>query len=475
MLNERFFLLQNFLNSTIMMIRFSASNFLSFKKETEFNMLTDNQKWHKEHIYNYKGDLELLKIASLYGANGAGKSNLIKAINFLKNTVISGDWNPTSLRTFKLDDECDKLPSSFEIEFMKNDKSYIYGITLFNHVVKEEWLFESRFGIEKKDRKIFVRNIDSEGKIKIDLSEDYLHNEQDKIRVELYQNEFLKEHTPFLKLISDSKDNSFDEIKIAYDWFKKNLLIIFPRSRPSGLAERLSRSDEFKIFADTLICSFHTGISSIEVTKQKLDQFFGTDDKEIVDEIKKSLTKKGEILPLRSPDTSEELIAILDGEEPVIKRVISKHANKKGKLFDFLIDEESDGTIRLFDLIPAIYTALSSENTVIIDELDQSIHPALLKELIRKFSCDNTTKGQLIFTTHESNLLDQDIFRRDEIWFVEKDQNGETNLYPLSDYQIRADLDVKKGYLNGRFGAIPFLANLRDLKWDKYVKDEKIV
>ena len=449
-----------------MLVRFVVSNFLSFRKDVEFNMLTDNQKWHPEHIYTFK-NFEILKTAALYGANGAGKSNLIKAISFLKKLVTRGDWNPViDVKPFRLDPACETLPSSFEIEFVKNSRSYIYGLSLLNHSITDEWLFESEVG--KADKKLFTRKT-VDGKTKIDLSFKYIKNEQDKIRIELYQNEFLKDYTPFLKLISESKE-SFEEIKAAHDWFKENLVIIFPRTRPSGLAERLNRSNDFKKFADNLICSFHTGISKIEVNQYDIDQFFGKDDKEVADQIKKELKIEKQIVPLRSPGTREELIAVLEGGKPVIKRVISKHANKEGKLFDFLIDEESDGTVRLFDLIPAIYSAIGGENSVIIDEIDQSIHPALLKELIKKFSSDNDTKGQLIFTTHESNLLDQEIFRRDEIWFVEKDKNGETTLYPLSDYDVRADLDIRKGYLLGRFGAIPFLANLHDLKWDKYVE-----
>ncbi len=451
-----------------MLVRFRVSNFLSFRKDLEFNMLVDSQKWHTEHVYCYK-NLEILKTAALYGANGAGKSNLVKAISFLKKLVTKGDWSSLDLKPFRLDPSCEELNSAFEIEFVKNSKVYLYGISLQNHSIIEESLYETEIG--KPDKKLFSRKIVN-GKAKVELAWKYINNEQDKIRIEIYQNEFLKEYTPFIKLISDSTE-SFEEIKTAYSWFKENLLIVFPRTRPAGLAERLHKSEDFKKFAEGLICSFHTGISEIEVTQNDLDQFFGKDDKEFAEQIKKDLVREGsQIIPLRSSGSREELIAVLHDGRPVIKRLISKHANKEGKLFDFLIDEESDGTVRLFDLIPAFYSAISSETTVIIDEIDQSIHPSLLKELVKKFASDNNTKGQLIFTTHESNLLDQDIFRRDEIWFVEKDKNGETTLYPLSDYDIRADLDIRKGYLLGRFGAIPFLANLHDLKWGNYIEHE---
>lgn len=451
-----------------MLIRFTVTNYLSLKKDVEFDMLPDNQKWHQNHIYSYNS-IDLLKITALYGSNGAGKSNLIKAISLLTKIVTEGDWNPVlDIKPFRLDPSCAKQPTYFEIEFIKNSKPYVYRLSLFNHSVVEESLHESESG--KDERKLFIRKTDN-GRTKIDLSEDYLRNSQDEIRIQLYQNEFLKEYTPFLKLISESKE-SFGEIKAAYEWFINNLVIIFPKTRPTGLVERLSRSKEFKKFTDELICSMHTGITKIEINDIALDQFFGKDDQDIADQIRDGLRHSKQAIQLRMPGNKEEVIAILEGGKPVIKRVISKHANKDGKLFDFFIDEESDGTIRLFDLIPTIYSALISEKTVLIDEIDQSIHPALLKELVRKFSIDQNTKGQLIFTTHESNLLDQEIFRRDEIWFVEKNKNGETGLYPLSDYEIRADLDIRKGYLMGKFGAIPFLANLRDLNWDQYVVAE---
>jgi AAA15 family ATPase/GTPase len=116
---------------------------------------------------------------------------------------------------------------------------------------------------------------------------------------------------------------------------------------------------------------------------------------------------------------------------------------------------------------------LFENSVVVIDEIDQSIHPSLLKSLIRKIMNEERMNGQLIFTTHESNLLDLDIFRQDEIWFAEKKSTGETSLYSMSDFKPRYDLDVRKGYLNGRFSAIPFLGNLMDLKWEQYAEEEQ--
>ena len=164
----------------------------------------------------------------------------------------------------------------------------------------------------------------------------------------------------------------------------------------------------------------------------------------------------------------DELVLVKEGDSYFVKRLILEHKGENDFLTDFYLDEESDGTIRLLDFVPAFQDLLSKNKVFIIDELERSIHPLLIKELVMKFSLDNLSKGQLIFTTHESNLLDQDIFRQDEIWFAEKDENGSTDLYSLSDFKEHKTIDIRKGYLNGRYGSIPFLGNLKDLNWHKY-------
>lgn len=120
------------------------------------------------------------------------------------------------------------------------------------------------------------------------------------------------------------------------------------------------------------------------------------------------------------------------------------------------------------EYLPAFYNVVNTNQTFFIDEIERSIHPLLIKELINKISHDNETQGQLIFTTHESNLLDQSIFRQDEIWFAQKNKHGATELYTLSDFKEHHTIDIRKGYLNGRYGGIPFLGNLKDLNWEKH-------
>ena len=149
----------------------------------------------------------------------------------------------------------------------------------------------------------------------------------------------------------------------------------------------------------------------------------------------------------------------------MIKKPVTYHESSSRSNVVFDIEEESDGTQRLLDIIPAIDMYLNFNVTVIVDEVDESLHPSLLKAIMHKImNSVPAYGGQFIITTHESNLLDYDIYRQDEIWFVEKN-NGSTELYPLTDFKPRADLQLQKGYLMGRFGAVPFLANLKDLNW----------
>ena len=155
-----------------------------------------------------------------------------------------------------------------------------------------------------------------------------------------------------------------------------------------------------------------------------------------------------------------------EGDKYYARRVQAQH-EVNNKLYDFELKEESDGTQRVFDFIPMVQKVKSEACTFVIDEIDRSLHPTLVRALVSKIVTDKGMKGQLIFTTHDAGLLDGKIFRNDEIWFAEKDRETQsTHLYTLDEFKPRADLDIQKGYLNGRFGAIPFLAKLNELNWE---------
>lgn len=452
-----------------MLVRFIVNNFLSFGSEMEFNMFTGTPRRFKEHVYRF-GDIELLKTAAIYGPNGAGKSNLVRAINLLKEIVTGEDGvDQYSIEPFRLALNSELEPTNFEIEYISIGTVYSYGLSVFQGKIVEEWLYRG-----KNSDLIFQRTF-TEGKTDIVVSPALKATQEDELRFKLYEEELLPDNKPLLRMLATAK-RVFPDVKNAFDWFENNLTILDPKTMADGLPVQYLFAPFFKKFVDELLPSLKTGISKLELISVDIDRYFGEDDIEQSEEIKRTLrNSKEEYVVIQERDADHVAVAVKDGNKIVVKRLIAIHEDKKGNIFQFEIKEESDGTQRVLDFVPALYDIIQEPKTLVIDEINQSIHPYLLKELVSKFVSNNSTKGQLIFTTHESNLLDQEIFRQDEIWFAEKKPNGETAFYPLSDYEIRYDLDIRKGYLNGRFGAIPFLGNLKDLKWEQYAEEESVV
>lgn len=446
-----------------MLIRFTAENILSFNKETEFNMLAGDIRRHPDHLFKFP-KIELLKSAVIYGANGAGKSNLFQALHLLRDVVVEGNIDMVAHDSYFRLGQNAKKPTILEVEFITNNVGYAYGISYYAGVVKEEWLYVLHYG-KKDDEIIFERKSNNKGKETLKLSSKYLKSPKDKLLVELYEEDLLKPDNLFIHL---AKDKKFKEITAAYEWFLECMLLIFPKTGNFDFITSFLDSEQFKTFVNETISSFETGIQGIDVQSISLNSYFGEDNIPERERVLRVINS-GESL---SVGTTGNAIALLEDGSPVVKKMVSYHLNEQGNRVEFELMEESDGTLRLLDFIPLLYLLVIAPVAIFIDEIDQSIHPSLLKEFITKVQQIPNKKGQLIITTHESNLLDLDLFRQDEIWFAEKNKTGESHFYPLSDFNVRPDLDIRKGYLSGRFGAIPFLANLKDLNWDKYGKEE---
>jgi uncharacterized protein len=444
-----------------MLIRFIVSNFLSFDQETEFNMISGVFKTHKHHVYN-AGKVDVLKAAAIYGANGAGKSNLIKAINLLKEIVTKGGIDQTiDDKKFKLNKNNFEKPISFDIEFSIDKKIYSYGVSINHNEIVEEWLYES--GITIDDKLIFERSLTTSGKTSIRMAEKFVRTKKEELLIELIEENLLQRNKLLLGMTDYLK---IDELISVRKWFIEKLIVIFPSKNFHGILPLLLNSVPLKKFFDQLLLSFDTGIDQLVSRDQDLEKYLVESKEKLTKEAIEDIVKVSKLL------INEKLSAvIIQGNEGklIVKETVSFHKDNLGESILFKLSEESDGTKRLIDFIPAFHNLLQKDYTYVVDEIDRSIHPSLLCMMIRKIMLDTSTKGQLIFTTHESNLLDLEIFRQDEIWFVEKDnKTGGSQLYSLSEFKPRYDLDIRKGYLKGRFGAIPFLANLQDLNWDNY-------
>ena len=420
------------------------------------------------HVYKTAGT-ELLKLNAIYGANGAGKSNLIRSLALLRDFLVTGNLPIEFLvETFKFDISARKKDVYLGVEFIKDDVPYYYGITINQGIVIEEELQISGLG-KQKDINLFTRTDRADEKnLNLNFSDKVLQDKEASQFPLFLKNEMLERNKPVLFYMQNRQNPVFEPFKKALEWFSADLIPIMPLSRYSGLSLQLESDRKFYKFASQVMQSFSTGIQSIKIDTIPIEDFFGKDDKIKAEKITSELrANPDKVRPFLTEH--EEILFVLNQDKAYAKRLFFLHEEDGGKE-RFSSSEESDGTRRLLEYLPAFYTAIHAEKVYLVDEIERSIHPLLIKELIRKFSLELKTNGQFIFTTHESNLLDQDIFRPDEIWFAEKNKEGSTELCALSEFKEHHTIDIRKGYLNGRYGGIPFLGNLKDLNWEKYAE-----
>jgi AAA15 family ATPase/GTPase len=451
-----------------MLIRFIVKNLFSFKELTEFNMLPGRFNRLSHHVFKADG-IELLKLNALYGANGAGKSNLIHALAILKEFLLEGEM-PIELitETFKFNKKSKTEDVYLGIEFIKEDVPYYYGLTINQGIIVEEELQIS--GLSKKEDKLLFIRTDNVGEknIEIIFSKEVQEDTEAAMFPTFLKNEILERNKPVLFYMKNRINKVFDPFKRALEWFEKGLELIYPHSRPNAMIFLLEDDNLFHEFATQIMRSFNTGIQDIYVDTIPIEDYFGENNKQEAEKIESDLRANSGRMKFRRTQF-EDVVFVLKDNKAMAKRISFSHREDDGNI-KFKFSEESDGTRRLMEYLPALFSAVIKCKTYFIDEIERSIHPLLIKELIKKFSHDTEIKGQLIFSTHESNLLDQEIFRPDEIWFAEKSKQGATVLYALSEFKEHHTIDIRKGYLNGRYGGIPFLGNLRDLNWEKYAE-----
>jgi uncharacterized protein len=453
-----------------MLIRFSIRNFFSFDETKELNMIP-NQKYRRlgHHKYAIQG-FEILKMTALYGANGAGKSNLIKALALLKELVLN-EKVPNRLKEtqFKFQDLSKPHPQILAIEFFQGDVAYLYALEIVQNVVQTEELYESGLG-KRPDKLIFERKTDEKGKISLTFLDAFEKDVESKVLKNVIAKHLAKPNQSILKLLVSLNSPFLESVQHAFEWFEDTLELIHPDSKPQALANRIDLEADFRAYAKEMMCSFHIGITDLRSSKQKLKDFMGEGQQAALEQITQIIEQSPNAVVeiKRDKDLVGDFVFVKEADDIYVKQLKLEHTGKDNINALFNLEEQSDGTIRLLEFVPAFKDLVSRKKVVIIDEMERSMHPLLIKELIAKFSLDEKTQGQLIFTTHESHLLDQDLFRQDEIWFAEKKQTGSTDLYALSDFKEHNTIDIRKGYLNGRYGSIPFLANLHDLNWHQY-------
>jgi len=416
-----------------MIKEFSFGNFRSFKEIQSLNLTASKINEHSDtNIIPISEKQSLLKSKAIYGANASGKSNIIKAlISFIEIINLSVKDETILLkyiRLFLLSDENESAPSFFQLIFEVENIQYRYGFEANNHIITSEWLFGT-----PKEREVpyFIREND---KI-IEISKTHFAEGHKLVNLDVFRNNSLFLSTVgFLKgKLSKQLINSINSITVLSGLEDKQLLIAGEELKND---EKKSKIIEFLKIADT-------GINSIEVLKFT---------EELINEY----------VPER---ISNELKDFKDAD--LLISTHSKYNSEKvvlGEVALLFDDSQSAGTKKMFEISPFIIDAISEDKTIIIDEFDARFHPLISKKIIELFNSKENKKGQLIYVTHDTNLLSTDLLRRDQIDFVEKDKFGESHLYSLVQFKgIRNNSSIQKDYIRGKYGAIPFLGDFNQL------------
>lgn len=431
-----------------MLIGFSVGNYRSFKDVVTFSMVAspitgEEQQLDENNTFQVNDQLSLLKSGAIYGANASGKSNLVTAINFMKQFVLNSsretqisDFIP--IEPFRLSTETENEPCFFEIVCQlgstSSKKIYRYGFEVNKKRVISEWLFSRK---KTRESKIFERNFDN-----FVLAKSF---EEGKGITDKTRNNAL-----FLSVVAQFNGKTASDILM---WFRKLNVI-------SGLNDL--------IYRNYTVSSFESNQHKKDILQlvKKLD--LGIEDIRIE---KTPLTE--ELLPSFFSEEVKKTLLGASGNQLNVKTVHQKY-DSEGKpialeVFD-IEDNESEGTQKLFSLAGPLLETLKNGEILVIDELDARFHPLITSAIIKLFNCleTNPKNAQLVFTTHDTNLLRKNIFdisvlRRDQIWFTEKDNKGATTLYSLVEYKVGENAAFEKDYLIGKYGAIPFIGNIEEL------------
>lgn len=443
-----------------MIIYFAVTNFKSFKKRVELSMIAGNYKRFPEHVYTGYSP-NLLRSTALYGNNAAGKSNLIIAMEKLKDIVIGRlvVENEDDLPGFRLDDVSIDEPTVFEIEFLYQKKRYSYYLSFLKGKIIEEWLELVLDSSTNKTTPIFRRYID-EGKTVISMGQGKL-GLKEKMRLEIYAEELQKKRNkPFLL---DAFEKDIEGVYDAFTWFAIYLQIVRPDYYYPAKIPSFENKSYMKL-AKQILVALNLGIDDLKVEKIKIDDFFGKSDEAIKKEIIESINEDNE--PIEYKKNSRVYTIYKEGEDYYVTRLVTIHGSKS-KDVQFDLDEESTGTQRIIEMLPSIISSIVTGAVYVFDEIEKSIHPSIIRKLLEIYlEAGSEFAGQIIFSTHECNLLDLNLLRQDEIWFAEKDNDGVSHIYSLSDFKPRFDKDIRKGYLEGQFSDMPFFTEPETLNWN---------
>lgn len=430
-----------------MLIQFSIKNYKTFKDLATLSMVASNYDKDTREEDNIKFDarfsLRLLKSAVIYGPNAGGKSKLVEALAFMRRFVISSSKDsqkgePIDVEPFRLNTATEKASSEFEVVFIHKNVQYRYGFEVDSKQVVAEWLFHKP---KTKEVELFYR----------DYQEFELHPRKFTKGNMLVKENFVRDNALMLSVAAQFNDSIAIEV---VNWFK-DLKII------SGLKEEGYRGFTMNKMMDPiqkqrileLLKAADLGIQDIHLQKLELDQ--------LPKDMPKALR---EMIEQRMQEENAEFFA----DVFTMHRKYNENKQFVENVSFSMNEDESSGTRKFFAISGPILDVIENGYTLVVDELDAKLHPNLVCKIIALFNSKalNPKQAQLIINSHDTNLLSSGLFRRDQIWFTEKNKYGEAKLYSLADFksgEVRKSESFEDNYIKGKYGAVPFLAYFEEL------------
>lgn len=424
-----------------MLINFRFGNYKSFKDECIFTMETEKISDLSELNTFSHNNYELLKTAVIYGRNASGKSNLFKALSKMREIVLrSTEEEPKykiNIDCFLLNQmNCNK-PTLFEIEFIVNDVLYKYGFEILNHEVHTEWLYR------KEQRYVSLFHRSSPEKESIEIVKKY------SAEWKKYA-EMTRRNSLFLSRMANLACDFAIELR---NWFMNFQIITSDYMKDSNTNSFISSSEEFKKSVVSFLQKAHVDIEDIKTEMVPFDLNIGKMPESLKKELLKLLVK-------------DDLVVEMNKTEPMVPEIKTIHSiydndNNRISYAEFNLSQESKGTQKLYALSASIIEVLKEGGILFIDEFDTNLHPELTEYIISLFNSisNNRKNAQLIVITHNPLLMDSKYIRRDQIWIVDKDEYGSSELYRVTDFNVRKDKKLMKSYLLGQFGSVPDIDN----------------
>ena len=429
-----------------MILTFTLENWMSFRDPVTFTMVGTAERQHAERVPRVeKYRTKILPIAAIYGGNASGKTNFFQALNFAKRFVTQGVLPDARIpvEPFRLDAAVAERPSRFAFELLIDERVYAFEFTVTPKAVLDEQL---TLILSTGDKLLYHRRgeaCDFGKALKRDA-----------------RLQFAFEGTQANRLfLTNSVSQKIDAFRPVYDWFRDRLELIAPDARFQGFEEFFGEGGPLHGAMNQLLPQLDTGIARVCGEKVALDALH------LPATIKADLQERvteGMSVRLLNDGSGDRIILTREGGELQARKLVTWHRRSDGTEARFEFRQESDGSRRLVDLLPAFLDLAlqDSDRVYVIDEIDRSLHTLLTRRLVQAYldQCTAQTRTQLLFTTHDVLLMDQTMLRRDEMWVAEREASGNSTLTAFSEFEdVRHDKDLRKSYLQGRLGGIPRL------------------